>query len=106
MGMIKDIYMGNNVPIEKSTESIKGYKELHRKWLYDHGRLVGMLNDEQNAMLEKLLAMYGELNDMFSTDCYESGFKDGAKLMIEILDKGGDADAEIRDLEGQIHTEH
>ena len=106
MGMIKDIYMGNNVPIDRSTVNIKGYKELHLKWLNVHGKLVGLLNDEQKALFEKLLAMYGELNDMFSTDCYESGFKDGARLMIEILDKGGDADAEIRDLEGKIHTEH
>ena len=65
-----------------------------------------MLNDDQNVLLKKLLSMYGELNDMFSTDCYESGFRDGAKLMIEILDKGGNADAEIRDLENTIHTEH
>lgn len=105
MGMIKDIYMGNNVPIEKSTESIKGYNELHLKWLAAHKEMVGLLNDDQKALFEKLLAMYSELNDLFSTDCYESGFRDGAKLMIEIL-RGGDADAEIRDLEGQIHAEH
>ena len=106
MGMIKDIYMGNNVPIEKSTDSIKGYRELHLEWLGVYEKLSGMLNDDQNVLLKKLLSMYGELNDMFSTDCYESGFRDGAKLMIEILDKGGNADAEIRDLENTIHTEH
>ena len=105
MGMIKDIYMGYNVPIEKSTDSIKGYRELHLKWLDAYEKLGRMLNGEQKALLERMLTMYGELNDMFSTDCYESGFRDGAKLMIEIL-RGGDADAEIRDLEGQIHTEH
>lgn len=105
MGMIKDIYMGNNVPIEKSTDSIKGYRELHLKWLDAYEKLGRMLNGEQKALLEKLLAMYSELNDLFSTDCYESGFRDGAKLMIEIL-RGGDADAEIRNLENTIYAEH
>lgn len=105
MSMISDIYLGNNIPIERSTFDIPGYTELHQKWLSLYDDLKKMLSDEQTAALEELLDTGGNLNDMFSTSCYESGFRDGAKLMIEIL-KGGDADAEIRDLENTIHTEH
>lgn len=105
MGIIKDIYLGNNVPIEKSTNEIKGYSELHTKWLAVHDRLESELKGEQRELFEEMVELGSTLEDMFSTDCYITGFKNGARLIMEILDKGGDADAEIRNMENSLHTE-
>ena len=88
MGMIRDIYLGNNIPVEKPTFGIPGYSELHQDWTSQYEDLREMLTEEQTAALEKLLAAGENLNDMFSTACYESGFRDGAKLIMEILDRG------------------
>lgn len=86
---IKDIYHGNRVPIELRFDKDSKYVGLSKEWLKLHDEFKAMLTDEQNKLFNKLCDIQGEQTTISDERSYKQGFRDGAELVLDILN-GGD----------------
>ena len=51
--------------------------------MYD--QIIKILGDENGELLKKMCDTQSQLNDVMSVDNYSAGFRDGEKLMIDVL---------------------
>ena len=86
---IKDIYHGNRVPIDVRFDKDSKYVGLSKEWLKLHDELKTMLTAEQNELFNKLCDIQGEQTTISDERSYKQGFRDGAELVLDILN-GGD----------------
>ncbi len=86
---IKDIYHGNRVPIDVRFDKDSKYVGLSKEWLKLHDEFKAMLTDEQNKLFNKLCDIQGEQTTISDERSYKQGFRDGAELVLDILN-GGD----------------
>ena len=86
---IKDIYHGNRAPIEVRFDKDSKYVGLSKEWLRLHDEFKAMLTDEQNKLFNKLCDIQGEQTTISDERSYKQGFRDGAELVLDILN-GGD----------------
>ena len=86
---IKDIYHGNQVPIEVRFDKDSKYVGLSKEWLKLHDEFKASLTDEQNKLFNKLCDIQGEQTTISDERSYKQGFRDGAELVLDILN-GGD----------------
>lgn len=82
---IKDIYHGNRVPIELRFDKDSKYVGLSKEWLRLHDEFKAMLTDEQNKLFNKLCDIQGEQVTISDERSYKQGFRDGAELVLDIL---------------------
>ena len=86
---IKDIYYGNRAPIEVRFDKDSKYVGLSKEWLRLHDEFKAMLTAEQNELFNKLCDIQGEQTTISDERSYKQGFRDGAELVLDILN-GGD----------------
>ena len=82
---IKDIYHGNRVPIDVRFDKDSKYVGLSKEWLKLHDEFKAMLTDEQNKLFNKLCDIQGEQTTISDERNYKQGFRDGAELVLDIL---------------------
>ncbi len=87
---IKDIYHGNRAPIDMQFDTNSRYVSLSKEWLRLHEEFKETLPTEQNEMFNKLCDIQGEQATISNERSYTQGFRDGAKLMLEILREGSE----------------
>ena len=85
MNYIKNLYLGNIVPSDQQFSDNSECRMIMKEELDIYDKLSQILNDENNELLEKISELHGQIEDIISVDSYISGFRDGAKLMIDIL---------------------
>lgn len=85
MNYIKDLYYGNiNSSIQRFTNKSQCGKLLKKQAeIYDD--LVETLDIDSMEQFKKLCELQSQINDISSVDNYAMDFRDGAKLMIDVL---------------------
>ena len=85
MNYIKDLYSGNlNPSFQQFTKSSR-YGKLTQQEAEAYAELSKKLNDDNKKLLEKIFEAKDDINYIASVDNYAMGFRDGSKLMIDIL---------------------
>lgn len=85
MNYIKDLYYGNmNSSMQRFTNNSQ-YVKLMKKQAEIYDDLAGTLDIDDMELLKKLCEQQNQINDIASVDNYTTGFRDGAKLMIDVL---------------------
>ena len=85
---IKDIYHSNRVPIDVRFDKDSKYVGLSKEWLKLHDEFKAILTDEQNKLFNKLCDIQGEQTTISDERSYKQGFRDGAELVLDILNGG------------------
>lgn len=82
--MIKSLYYGNIVRSEHIIKTAE-YKKLSEEWFALADSFEKTLSQKQRNLLNQIIDMMGRCNEMTCAAVYETGFCDGAKIMLEIL---------------------
>jgi len=85
MDYIRELYAGNLNPSFQLFAKNSIYRKLTQEKLEGCDKLSKILSDENNELLEKISELHGQIKDIISADSYTMGFRDGARLMIDIL---------------------
>jgi len=83
---LEEIYYDNECLAEKIPES-EEFKKIHYECDELFGKLNESLNEEQQAMLDKLYYLMGGLESETGITNFKEGFKLGVKLIVEGLGK-------------------
>lgn len=85
--IFEDLYCGNINPGE--TIHLTGLKAQKRKERYQasYKQLSETLNEQQQALLERVMDDYAEIEDLYNKAYYAEGWKSGIRLMHEALEK-------------------
>lgn len=83
--MIKDFYHGNIIRSEHKCLNPE-YRQVTQQWLKLADEFKKVLTPEQLELFNQLLDMEGKYSEIASEDLYETGFRDGARLMLDILE--------------------
>ena len=84
---IKELYLGNNVPIEMRYTSDSEYVKLSAEWVKLYDAFIIGLTEKQRADFDRLTDIHGDQNCISNEKCYEQGFKDGARLILDIVEE-------------------
>ena len=85
MDYIRELYLGNIVPSDQQFSKNSMYRKLTQEELEGCDKLSKILSEENNELWEKISELHGQIEDIISADSYTMGFRDGARLMIDIL---------------------
>ena len=83
---IKEIYHGKKVPVEERFTEDSEYVRLSSEWLRLEKEFISGLSEKQLADFNRLTDIQGEQAGISNERCYELGFKDGAQLILDIVD--------------------
>ena len=83
--MIEEFYHGNIVRSDH-TPANPEYHALMQKWLSLSDAFEKMLTRDQLAIFNELTDLQGKSGEIASTELYAAGFRDGAQLMLEIME--------------------
>ncbi len=85
MNYIKELHSGNlNPSFQQFTKNSKLGK-LTQQEAEIYAELSKKLGDDNKELLERISDVQGDINSIMSVDNYAMGFRDGSKLMIDIL---------------------
>ncbi len=85
MTILKDLYYGNINPWERQIQNGSEYQVLQQKLSIYLEKLEPMLSNEEKQLLEQIGDIASRIGSIYETDCFEEGFRLGAKIMLEIL---------------------
>lgn len=85
MDFIKDLYYGNISPATQRFLKDSEYIKLLKSSEPLREEIEQKLSDEDTHKLDILCETYSSLMSITAEDNYASGFRDGARLMIDIL---------------------
>ena len=85
MDYIEALYAGHLAPSDQKFRTNSEYGRLMKQSSNTFDELLKMLNDDGKKLLEKISYIQDDINDITAFDNYAMGFRDGAKLMIDIL---------------------
>lgn len=85
MDIIKDLYYGNISPSTQRFLKDSEYSKLLKSSEALREEMEQKLSDKDTHKLDILCETYSRLMSITAADNYASGFRDGAKLMIDIL---------------------
>lgn len=85
MGYIKELYYGNVSPGEQSTVQNSEYSKLAGSCDELYRELKKMLSEDGAEKLDKFSDKNYALTDLAAEENYILGFRDGAKLMLDVL---------------------
>ena len=85
MNYIKDLYFGKLIPARQYFTKGSDYSKLLKQESEAYDELSKTLNDDNKQLLERLFELQFIINDIESADNYAIGFRDGSRLMIDIL---------------------
>lgn len=83
--MIEDLYYGNIVRADH-TPTNPEYHALMQKWLSLSDAFEKMLTKEQLAIFNELTDLQMKSSEIADAELYAAGFRDGAQLMLEIME--------------------
>jgi hypothetical protein len=85
MNYIKDLYYGDmNSSMQHFANNSK-YGKLMKRQAEIYDDLAKSLDIEDMEQLKKLCELQSQINGITSVDNYATGFRDEAKLMIDVL---------------------
>lgn len=85
MNYIKELYFGNlNPSLQQYTKSSR-YSKLTQEEAETYKELSKKLSDDNKKLLERISEVHSDINYITCFDNYTIGFRDGSRLMIDIL---------------------
>ena len=85
MNYIKDLYFGNINPSRQYFTKGSCYSKLLKQESESYDKLSKKLSDDNKQLLERLFELQFKINDIATAENYAEGFRDGSRLMIDIL---------------------
>lgn len=86
MSIIKELYYGNICPCEMPIIKTEEYQTALKKFVDYEKRLLEMLSNEERELYNKMMENKIAIEMMEGVEKFKSGFKLGAKFMMESLD--------------------
>ncbi len=87
MTTLEDLYYGNIIPHEHSIKRGSAYSEVLGYVVRHEDDLKATLTEQQKEIFEKLKDCESELHGMNELESFVSGFKLGANIIIEVMQK-------------------
>jgi len=85
MGAISDIYHGRLGPTHIVGQDNKEYHDLLNECSRLRDELEKRLSEEDNAVLQEIYGLQAQLSSIEMEQNYSEGFRDGARLMNDVL---------------------
>ncbi len=85
MNNIKELYYGNISPSTQKFVKVSEYAKQLKSNDDLIERLKALLSSENMKIIDEICENYSNLISISSEENYASGFRDGAKLMLDIL---------------------
>lgn len=85
MGFIKELYFGNISPGEQSVVQNSRHSRLAGSCDKLYRELRQMLSEENKQKLDKFCDENYALTDIAAEENYALGFRDGARMMMDVL---------------------
>ena len=86
MEFIKRLFNGNINPSVAVTVKGSQYEKLANKSLNAQKMLSEQLSEEQKKLLDELISIQDSLSMIVSEENYSAGFRDGAGMMMDVLE--------------------
>ena len=86
MRILEEFWYGNIEPTEYDTIACEEYKEVLRLITRNEEKLLATMTDEQKELFSRYTDAVREHQTMAEYLLFQSSFKLGAKMMIEIMD--------------------
>lgn len=86
MEFIKRLFNGNINPSVAVTVKGSQYEKLAKKSLSVQNTLIEQLSEEQRKLLDELISIQDSLSVIVSEENYSAGFRDGAGMMMDVLE--------------------
>ena len=87
MKILEEFWYGNINPTEYDTSSSKEYKEVYQLIDRNEKQLLSTMTDEQMELFSRYKACVHEYQTMSEYLLFQSSFKLGAKIMLEVLEE-------------------
>lgn len=85
MGIIDELWYGNITPCEREFKKGSTYSELLGYIVRHQQDLLKRMNDEEKEIFEKFTECTNEMYSMTEREAFVSGFKLGARIIIEVM---------------------
>ena len=85
MNYIEELYYGKLNPSFQLFTKNSRYCKIIQQEYEAYTELSKTLNDDNKELLERISELHGQIDDIMSVDSYVEGFREGARLMIDIL---------------------
>ena len=86
MRILEEFWYGNIEPTEYDTISCKEYEEVLRLITRNEEKLLATMTDEQKELFSRYTNAVQEYQTMAECLLFQSSFKLGAKMMVEVMD--------------------
>lgn len=86
MRILEELWYGNIEPTEYDTIARKEYKEVLRLITRNEEKLLATMTDEQKELFSRYTDAVQEYQTMAECLLFQSSFKLGAKMMVEVMD--------------------
>ena len=86
MRILEELWYGNIEPTEYDTIACKEYKEVLRLITRNEEKLLATMTDEQKGLFSRYTDAVQEYQTMAKCLLFQSSFKLGAKMMVELMD--------------------
>lgn len=85
MRILEEFWYANIEPTEYDTIACEEYKEVLRLITRSEGKFLATMTDEQKALFSRHMDAVHEHQTMAECLLFQSSFKLGAKMMIEVM---------------------
>ena len=85
MNYIEELYAGNLNPSFQQVKKGSKYDKLTKQESELHKKLSQILSDDDKKLLEKICDIKDDIDYITAFDNYAMGFRDGSRLMMDIL---------------------
>ncbi len=86
MKILEEFWYGNIEPTEYDTSPSKEYKELLQLICRNEEKLQATFTDEQKELFSRYVDCVREFQAMADCLLFQSSFKLGARMMVEVID--------------------
>ena len=86
MKILEELWYGNIAPSERSIDKGNPMENLVRLIVRNEEELAPLLSENAKEVLEKLMDNQSELHSIRECEVFISGFRLGARSMLEVLD--------------------
>lgn len=85
MYILEDLWYGNVAPNNRSFKRGSRYQEIIHALDECEQSLLGVLPENESALLKAMIDLQSELLDISERDSFIKGFQAGAKIIMDIL---------------------
>ena len=87
MRILEEFWYGNIEPTEYDTIACKEYKEVLRLFNRNEEKLLATMTDEQKELFSRYTDTVREHQTMAECLLFQSSFRLGAKMMLEVMEE-------------------